>query len=1162
MMKTGRATLRNGGGSAASFIRYYVVDSLDNENVSYRQLSVDSNAPDKILEGFDEYTETRWEPQVSGEISEVFAGLYADILGGNDVEDADRLYICVHTPLYKAGSIEALKIVYSTFLHLRMPMTMMFMGYGDDLAKVIEPSFEIESGSANQMRQFMKMKKAQEISVSTHMFVIQNKFSNGIPLKLDQTSLAEVMSLFAVVSAGYYKQIFLPTLSYLDIISFGISALYLDRHLYVDYMLNKVLLQAIDKSKMMVSKVSVNDAFDRAMEIVRGKDEVLSTLLAEYDQGEHQNYQQTANMLAEQAETIVRTAEDIFERDNDVTMQAATLAALLSKNECELFTNIIYDPQKSSTNDLLVEPIDYFISQDVTGFYSEEGNPITNPIPRIKELDSLIINSEAEIRHLQEELDTYEAQIDDVSKMGDATFEENCIVVNNKKYRLLPAKEEELQKETYVPSQVAATSVDLTAEFRPIQNQGSQGSCVAFSLTSVFEYAVKLNTGEMKDLSEAFLYYNSRKLDQGEAFDPNLDEGTTITSALKSLAEFGLPEETYCRYNEYVCSETPSQAAYDDAMVRKLIKALNVERRVEDIKSAVAEGYPVLGSFSLCPSFNPSSNGLVSMPSQEEIAAIADGTENMDKHNRHAMVIVGFDDRLQSFLVRNSWGADWGSKGYCYIPYDYISNQYLFNYACIIKEIQSLPIVNIRKVVEMRVDDTDINIRRHICKIAKGKEEARLATYRNERTLLCVELEELKRDFTNPNKSQHFIDVTCQRKEIEKENLIQSKKDLARMLDTENDHYRLFKKRTWIMIVMIPILFCLGVLYNNYLADEVTYMSKDREVTAPFLHYFVHECIDGNPQYLSFAQLVAGYGALAILAPVSLLTGDLALDVHFLRMREVGIMKVIPIAGLLVLVLILIGRARWNEWRSSVARLEQAIVKKSKEIAEKQTEIDNFKAKTHYAREWLRLLGEVQNRFQQRYTKLICLICNMREKYRSLKEYDKTVSLDLEMPYTSLLDKDRLDKYFEEHLSDDEVCEVKFCQDIENYRIDEDYVQQYIRRLTQIIQQRMAEHEDIAEFRIHDHIARNTGEKIAKPVKNLIKVGDDEISMPNLQRRSEHFIHTNSVTRGVVPELSYIFMPEGGDADFIIDNQYLAVYMKVACLECDECVMFQKKDKK
>lgn len=1176
VMKMGRATLRNSGSSAASFIGYYLVDKLDKAEISCRRLSVKSSAPVTVLEGFDDYTDIQWEDSQNGSLPEVFSEMYANVLGGNNVEDADRLYVCVHVPLYKPQSIASLKLVYSAFLNLRMPMTMMFVGYGDDLSKIIEPSFKIESPSSVQVRQFMKMKNAQEISVSTHLFVIQNTFSNGIPLNLDDSALAEVMALFAIVTSGYYKQMFPPTLDYKDIISFGLTALNMDRYLYVEYLLNKVLLQAIDRSRMMVKKVSVNDAFDRALEIVMDKDAVLSKLLAEYDNGDHQNYQQTCNELAAEAETIVNKAAAIFERDNDVTMQAATLAALLSKNECELFTNIIYDPQKSSMNDLLMEPIEYFRTNDIAGFYAEDGEPVVNPIPRIKELNSLIINSEAEVRNLQEELNTFGDQMADVSKMGDAVFEDNCVVVNNRKYRLLPAKKEELLEETYTPKETKTSSVDLTAEFRPIQNQGAQGSCVAFSLTSVFEYAVKLNTKETLDLSEAFLYYNSRMIDQGEGFDPALDEGTTFTSAIRSLSEFGLAEEEFCKYDQNICYQKPSDEAYENAKVRKLIKALNVERKVSAVKSAVAEGYPVVASFTLCPSFNPSSNGLISMPDKDELDALENGTQEKTMHNRHGMVIVGYDDKLRSFLVRNSWGADWGNKGYCYIPYEYIEHEHLFNFACIITEIQSLPIVNVRKTVEMKVDDTDITIRYHLCKIAKDQEEKNLESFKNERNLLMIYLEKIKRDFSNPNKAEQFIAVTNVKKEEEKEVLVKGKKDLQRRLDDENENYRLFRKRTAIMMILLPALFFLGILFNNFLADPVifntTTYQRYEEVPSklagtplvaeePFLYYFV-ESITKDLKETTLLEKIAGYTAIGVLAPVSIITGNISLDIHFFRVRDIGIMSIIPIAAVIILVLVLIGRARWQEWRDAKTRLEDGINQKNKQISEKQKEIENFRAKTHYAREWLRLLGDIQNRFQQRYTKLIFLINNMREKYLTLQEYDQTKELELDMPFTSLLDKAKLDKYFEEFLSDDEICDVDFCENIENYQIDENYVKQYIKKLTLKIQQRMAEHSDIAEFRISDHMTMNASEKFAMLVKDSLRVADDEISLPNLLRRSTPFFHTNSLSRGVIPEMSFTFMSDDRPGNLVLENPYIAIFMKVSCIECDECVMFQKNDKK
>ena len=1184
VQKMGRATLRNGGGSATSFIDYYLIDRLDKNDVSFRKLLVESLAEDRLLEGFDDYLSVKWDSPVSGEVAPLMRDVYASTIGGNNVEGADRLYICVHVPLYKSSSIDSLRLIYSTFKELQMPMTMIFMGYGDDLSSVIDVNSKIESASSTQIRQFLKLRTSGEIPSASHFFVIQNTFSNGIPLNLDQQGLAEIMSLFAIITSKCYKQVFSPTVDYKDVIAFGMSTLNLDRFLFVDYMLNKVLLQSIDMSKTMVKKVSVNDAFDKALEIVKDKDTLLSRLLADYDEGGHQNFQQTCNELSAEAESIYENASRIFERDNDLTLQAAILAALLSMNDCELFTNIIYDPQKSSMNDLLMEAVDYFVENDTIGFYSDDSSKIHNPIPRIKELNSLIINSEAEVRSLQAELDTFKELGEDVQKLGDNTFEEGCVIVNNKRYKLLPAKKEELLEETYVPKENKKGSVDLSSDFRPIQNQGQQGSCVAFSITSVFEYVVKLNTSEQMDLSEAFLYYNSRKLDQGESFDPTIDQGTTFTSALRSLSQFGLAEEIYCKYNPAEWDKTPSDEAYSNASVRKLVKALNVDRSAEAIKSALADGYPVLASFTLCKSFNPSSNGLIPMPSASEIQELASVVGREAEYtsvNRHGMVIVGYDDKLQSFLVRNSWGVDWGNRGYCYIPYEYIENPHLFNFACIVTEIQSLPIANVKKTHEMKVDDTDITIRYQICRVALAREEAILETLKNERVNLSLYLETLKRELSNPNRCEQFVALTCEKKEAEKNALESKRKALKQRLDEEEEKYNKFKKRAALLTILIPVLFFVGLLFNNHLAKDVKYNEETHKVykkypqdlpdslkaESPFLMYYLDATMMGDSKQVSFLQNTSGLAALEMIF-VSLATGNVGWSANCMDILVdddndgIGLISSIPVVLIILGIFFLVARSRWSELKELRFSLETAITKTSKEIQQKQKEIDNFRAKTHYAREWLRNLGDLCNKFQQRYTKLINLINTLRDKYDELKEYQENVSLDLEMPHTSVLDKNILDKYFEEHLFDDDVCSINFCENIESHQIDAEYVKQYLKDMTMKIKDRLAHHKDIVEFNIDSHITSNSGAAIAKAIKNAVKVADDEVSLQNLVRRSGHFVHTLSVTRGVIPELSFTFKPGGAQTSYITDNPYLAIYMKVVCLECEECVMFQKKNDK
>ena len=52
---------------------------------------------------------------------------------------------------------------------------------------------------------------------------------------------------------------------------------------------------------------------------------------------------------------------------------------------------------------------------------------------------------------------------------------------------------------------------------------------------------------------------------------------------------------------------------------------------------------------------------------------------NDKKEGGHAIVAVGFDDEIDdgsggkgAFIIRNSWGEDWGMKGHFYMPYSFI----------------------------------------------------------------------------------------------------------------------------------------------------------------------------------------------------------------------------------------------------------------------------------------------------------------------------------------------------------------------------------------------------------------------------------------------------------------------------------------------------------
>src|SRR6267143_5898468 len=38
----------------------------------------------------------------------------------------------------------------------------------------------------------------------------------------------------------------------------------------------------------------------------------------------------------------------------------------------------------------------------------------------------------------------------------------------------------------------------------------------------------------------------------------------------------------------------------------------------------------------------------------------------------HAVLVVGYNDKDRRFILRNSWGKNWGLKGYFTLPYEYL----------------------------------------------------------------------------------------------------------------------------------------------------------------------------------------------------------------------------------------------------------------------------------------------------------------------------------------------------------------------------------------------------------------------------------------------------------------------------------------------------------
>ena len=82
------------------------------------------------------------------------------------------------------------------------------------------------------------------------------------------------------------------------------------------------------------------------------------------------------------------------------------------------------------------------------------------------------------------------------------------------------------------------------------------------------------------------------------------------------------------------------------------------------MKGCLASGYPFVFGFTVYESFESdqvAQTGHVPMPQAGE--QVVGG---------HAVLAVGYDDSNQWFIVRNSWGPNWGMQGYFTMPYLYL----------------------------------------------------------------------------------------------------------------------------------------------------------------------------------------------------------------------------------------------------------------------------------------------------------------------------------------------------------------------------------------------------------------------------------------------------------------------------------------------------------
>jgi C1A family cysteine protease len=235
-------------------------------------------------------------------------------------------------------------------------------------------------------------------------------------------------------------------------------------------------------------------------------------------------------------------------------------------------------------------------------------------------------------------------------------------------------------------------TVDLRKWCSEIEDQQNLGSCTANAATGIMEYFEKRAYGKYLDASRLFIYKTTRTLGGWIG-----DSGAELRTTMGALVLFGAPPEEHWPYTDEDpdFDIDPSPFCYSFAGNYKAIKYFrhdpansSKEDILGSIKKSLASGIPSMFGFTVFDSIRQANeSGKIPFPSANE--GVLGG---------HAIVAVGYDDDMVientisdevstgALLIRNSWGEEWGNKGYGWLPYKYVLEEEAMDFWSMIKQ--------------------------------------------------------------------------------------------------------------------------------------------------------------------------------------------------------------------------------------------------------------------------------------------------------------------------------------------------------------------------------------------------------------------------------------------------------------------------------------------
>lgn len=211
------------------------------------------------------------------------------------------------------------------------------------------------------------------------------------------------------------------------------------------------------------------------------------------------------------------------------------------------------------------------------------------------------------------------------------------------------------------------TQNSLKQHITIVYDQGNLGSCTANAFCSAFniENAIIKKYPNFQP-SRLYLYYKEREIEG----NITQDAGADVVDGEKYVKYYGICSEQLWPYDISKFAVNPPKKCDINASKHKIssYKIIPINNLlIQNIKNSIDNKTPVLIAIAIYTSFesiNASKTGRIPIPNFKTEKCLGG----------HELCLIGYDDNKSIFIVQNSWGSNWGDKGFCYIPYNYLTN--------------------------------------------------------------------------------------------------------------------------------------------------------------------------------------------------------------------------------------------------------------------------------------------------------------------------------------------------------------------------------------------------------------------------------------------------------------------------------------------------------